>query len=65
MATFVYTKRQIFSCNYRTYQHKRVYTPAYSDGNTTVDFNLIDPVILPLRLIYDENKNKTYDSGNF
>jgi hypothetical protein len=42
-----------------------VYTSAYSDGNTTVDFNLIDPAIYSLRLIYDENKNKTYDSGNF
>jgi hypothetical protein len=36
----------------------------YSESNTTVDFNLLEPALFTLRLIYDENKNKVYDSGN-
>jgi hypothetical protein len=37
----------------------------YSESNTTVDFNLLEPALFTLRLIYDENKNKIYDSGNY
>jgi hypothetical protein len=37
----------------------------YSESNTTVDFNLLEPAVFTLRLIYDENKNKIYDSGNY
>jgi hypothetical protein len=37
----------------------------YSDNNTTVDFNLLEPALFTLRLIYDENKNKIYDSGSY
>ena len=37
----------------------------YSESNTTVDFNLLEPALFSLRLIYDENKNKVYDSGNY
>jgi hypothetical protein len=37
----------------------------YSESNTTVDFNLLEPALFTLRLIYDENKNKVYDSGNY
>jgi hypothetical protein len=37
----------------------------YSENTTTVDFNLLEPALFTLRIIYDENKNKVYDSGNF
>jgi hypothetical protein len=37
----------------------------YSESNTTVDFNLLEPALFTLRLIYDENKNKVYDSGSY
>jgi hypothetical protein len=37
----------------------------YSEKNTTVDFNLLEPALFTLRLIYDENKNKEYDPGNY
>lgn len=37
----------------------------YSDKNTTVVFDLIDPALYTLRVIYDENQNKEWDSGNF
>ena len=37
----------------------------YSESNTAVDFSLLEPALFSLRLIYDENKNKVYDSGNY
>jgi Bacterial Ig-like domain len=37
----------------------------YSENSTQIDFNLIDPAIYSLRLVYDTNKNKVWDSGNF
>ncbi|EIA09226.1 Ig-like domain-containing protein [Flavobacterium frigoris] len=37
----------------------------YTEEKTTIDFNLINPTLYSLRIIYDENKNKQYDSGNF
>jgi len=37
----------------------------YSESNTAVDFNLVEPSLFTLRLIYDENKNKVYDSGSY
>jgi len=37
----------------------------YSDGNTKVEFNLVEPALFWLRLIYDDNKNKEWDSGNY
>jgi hypothetical protein len=37
----------------------------YSESNTTVDFNLLQPALFTLRLIYDENENKVYDPGNY
>lgn len=38
---------------------------AYTEEKTTVDFNLVNPALYSLRIIYDDNKNKKYDSGNF
>ncbi len=37
----------------------------FSDKNTTVDFNLIEPAKYTLRLVYDDNNNKEWDTGNF
>jgi len=37
----------------------------YSEKNTKIDFNLVEPALFTLRAIYDENKNKEWDSGNY
>ena len=37
----------------------------YSESSTSVDFIAIDPALYTLRVIYDENKNKEWDAGNF
>jgi hypothetical protein len=37
----------------------------YSESKTTIDFNLLEPDLFTLRIIYDENKNKVWDSGNY
>lgn len=37
----------------------------YSENNTKIEFNLVEPAVFTLRIIYDENKNKEWDSGNF
>ena len=43
----------------------KVIASEYSDKKTALIFDLIDPAIVTLRLIYDDNKNKIWDSGNF
>ncbi|WP_413999572.1 Ig-like domain-containing protein [Flavobacterium sp. W1B] len=42
-----------------------VFASEYTENSTTVDFNLLEPTLFTLRAIYDENKNKIYDSGNY
>lgn len=37
----------------------------YSESTTVIDFNMLEPDIYTLRVIYDENKNKVWDSGNY
>ena len=37
----------------------------YTVSSSTVDFNYIDSGKYFIRIIFDENKNKKYDSGNF
>lgn len=37
----------------------------YAEKETTLDFSLIQPAKYTLRAIYDDNKNKLYDPGNF
>ena len=37
----------------------------YSESNTKVDFKLIEPALFWLRLIYDDNKNKEWNPGNY
>ncbi|WP_035669343.1 Ig-like domain-containing protein [Flavobacterium sp. 83] len=42
-----------------------VLATGYSEKNTIIDFNLIEPALYTLRAVYDENKNKEWDSGNY
>lgn len=42
-----------------------VYASDYSEGKTKIEFNLLVPDKFTIRIIYDDNKNKMYDSGNF
>ena len=37
----------------------------FTEEKTTINFNLIDPALYTLRAIYDTNKNKEWDSGNY
>jgi hypothetical protein len=31
----------------------------YSENSTTIDFNLLEPALFTLRIIYDQNKTKS------
>ncbi len=42
-----------------------VYASDYSEGKTKLEFNLMVPDKFTIRIIYDDNKNKKYDSGSF
>ncbi len=37
----------------------------YSESKTKIEFNLIEPALFTLRLIYDDNKNREWDSGSY
>ncbi len=37
----------------------------YSEQNTTIVFDALEPALYTLRIIYDDNKNKEWDPGNF
>ncbi|SDG62182.1 Ig-like domain-containing protein [Flavobacterium omnivorum] len=37
----------------------------YTENKTTIDFNLIEPALYTLRIVYDTNKNKEGDTGNY
>jgi hypothetical protein len=43
----------------------KVLASEYSQGESTINFFLLEPYLYSLRLIYDENKNKVWDSGNY
>nr|WP_315165289.1 Ig-like domain-containing protein [uncultured Flavobacterium sp.] len=42
-----------------------IITSQYTESNPVITFSLLEPALFSLRAIYDENKNKTYDPGNF
>ncbi|MCV9932095.1 Ig-like domain-containing protein [Flavobacterium sp. LS1R47] len=44
---------------------EKVLASEYTEGNTKIEFNLLEPTLFTLRAIYDDNKNKQYDPGNF
>ncbi len=37
----------------------------YPEKNTTLNFDTIEPATYTLRVIYDDNKNKTWDTGSY
>lgn len=37
----------------------------YSESSTKIAFDLLEPAVFSLRIIYDDNKNKIWDSGNY
>ncbi len=37
----------------------------YSENKTKLVFDLLEPAIFTLRIIYDDNKNKIWDTGNY
>ncbi|MBW4359122.1 Ig-like domain-containing protein [Flavobacterium taihuense] len=37
----------------------------YTEGKTEIEFNLLEPSVYTLRAIYDDNKNKEWDTGNY
>lgn len=43
----------------------KVQYSAYSEDAAKIDFNLISPAKYTLRVIYDANKNKSWDTGSF
>lgn len=42
-----------------------VIATGYSEKSTSIDFNLLEPAVFSLRAIYDDNKNKIFDTGNY
>lgn len=42
-----------------------VQASAYSEGETVIDFNLLEPALFTVRIIYDTNKNKVWDTGSY
>ncbi len=43
----------------------KIIASRYTEKETNINFDLIDPGLFTLRLIYDDNKNKVWDTGNF
>ncbi|WP_395043687.1 Ig-like domain-containing protein [Flavobacterium sp.] len=43
----------------------KVLAKEYSDKNTVIDFNLLEPAKFILRLIYDDNNDKEWNPGSF
>ncbi|PWA11376.1 Ig-like domain-containing protein [Flavobacterium laiguense] len=37
----------------------------YTEAKTEIDFNLLEPSLYTLRAIYDDNKNKEWDTGSY
>jgi hypothetical protein len=37
----------------------------YTEKNTTINFDAIEPATYTLRVIYDDNKNKIWDTGSY
>jgi uncharacterized protein (DUF2141 family) len=43
----------------------KVKATEYSELNTTITFDALEPSLYTLRVIYDDNKNRMWDTGNF
>jgi len=48
-----------------TNEKGEVLATQYSENSPKVEFNLVEPALFWLRLIYDDNKNKEWDPGNY
>jgi uncharacterized protein (DUF2141 family) len=48
-----------------TNEKGEVMASEYSEKKTQVDFNLVEPSNYTVRAIYDENKNKVWDTGSY
>ncbi|HEY6144569.1 MAG TPA: Ig-like domain-containing protein [Flavobacterium sp.] len=48
-----------------TNENGEVLATQYSESSSQVEFNLIEPSLYSLRLIYDDNKNKEWNPGNY
>ena len=48
-----------------TNQAGDVVATEYSESKTKIEFNFIEPALYSLRAIYDDNKNKEWDSGSY
>jgi uncharacterized protein (DUF2141 family) len=42
-----------------------ILTSDYSENKTNFEFQLLEPAVYTIRVIYDDNKNKVYDAGNY
>ncbi|MBP6099439.1 MAG: hypothetical protein KA488_02290, partial [Flavobacterium sp.] len=43
----------------------KIIASATSDKATEISFDLVEPQLFTLRLIYDDNKNQLWDTGSF
>lgn len=48
-----------------TTQDGKIIASATSDKETAINFDLVEPQLFTLRLIYDDNKNQVWDTGSF
>jgi len=48
-----------------TNKEGKVLATEYSEKRTTIDFNLLEPNTYTLRVIYDDNKDKQWNPGNY
>lgn len=48
-----------------TNEKGKVVATEYTESKTKIEFNLLEPTIFNLRVIYDDNKNKKWDTGNY
>jgi hypothetical protein len=43
----------------------KILASEYTEKETVVEFIAIEPALYTLRIIYDDNKNKIWDTGSF
>jgi hypothetical protein len=43
----------------------KVKATEYSEKSTTINFDAIEPALYTLRIIYDDNNNKVWDTGSY
>lgn len=43
----------------------KIKATAYTEKETTIEFLSIEPLLYTVRIVYDDNKNKVWDTGNY